>query len=97
MDDGGQLKISVKLDKNQMVSIRVSDDGKGIAEDDINKIFEPFYSSKGEHWGTGLGLAIIYGLIKELGGDISVKSKIDKGTRFTLILPLKAETKQDMQ
>ena len=93
MEDGGQLNILVRFKKKENVTIIISDDGSGISDDDINKIFEPFYSSKNDHWGTGLGLSITYGLIKEIGGDIMVKSKIGKGTSFTLKLPLKAEKK----
>ncbi|MBU8911264.1 MAG: HAMP domain-containing histidine kinase [Desulfobacterales bacterium] len=93
MEDGGQLAISIKIKKKDGLIITVADNGRGIAADDINKIFEPFYSSKNDHWGTGLGLSITYGLVKEIGGDIMVKSKIGKGTLFTLTLPLKTEKK----
>lgn len=96
MKDGGQLSISINFDKNQKITIIVSDNGKGIAKDEINKIFEPFYTSEKDNLSTGLGLAITYGLIQELGGDIMVESKIDKGTRFTIRLPLKPKTRQDL-
>ncbi len=89
LDDGGKLKIEVIYQKTDHVKIIITDNGSGIDEDDISKIFEPFYSSKNEHWGTGLGLSITYGLIKEIGGDISVKSSPNTGTSFTLILPFK--------
>lgn len=94
MENGGELNISVKLKKKEKVIITISDNGKGILEDDIHKIFEPFYSSKNAHWGTGLSLYVTYGLVKEINGDIMVKSKVGKGTRFTLTLPLKAEKKE---
>ncbi|MCP4722844.1 MAG: GHKL domain-containing protein, partial [Desulfobacteraceae bacterium] len=93
MEDGGQLAIRVKFKKKEKVVITVSDNGSGISEDDIHNIFEPFYSSKNDHWGTGLGLSITYGLVKEMGGDIMVKSQLGKGTIFTLLLPVKAEKK----
>jgi signal transduction histidine kinase len=89
MKAGGQLNISVRFKKKETVTIRVSDTGKGIPDEDINKIFEPFYSSKNDHWGTGLGLFTTYGLVKEINGDIKVKSRVGKGTLFTLTLPLK--------
>ncbi|MCD4743488.1 MAG: HAMP domain-containing histidine kinase [Desulfobacteraceae bacterium] len=91
MENGGRLDIVVEFAQKETLTIIVSDTGTGIAIDDINKIFEPFYSSKTDHWGTGLGLSITYGLVKEIGGDIMVKSKIGKGSRFTLTLPLKIE------
>ena len=59
--------------------ITVTDSGTGISPEDIHNIFEPFYSSKNTHWGTGLGLSITYGLVKEMGGDIMVKSQLGKG------------------
>ncbi|MCK5695750.1 MAG: hypothetical protein KAH62_03970 [Desulfobacula sp.] len=95
MKDDGRLDIGIKLNKKKAVVITVADTGSGISEDDIHNIFEPFYSSKDKHWGTGLGLSITYGLIKEIGGDIMVKSKIGKGTSFTLILPITAEAIND--
>jgi len=89
MEDGGQLTISIKFKTKDEVAIIVSDNGSGIAAEDIDKIFEPFFSSKNHHWGSGLGLSITYGLVKEINGDIRVKSRVGKGTRFTVTLPLK--------
>jgi len=91
MEEGGSLTICVKCKKNKEVMITVSDNGKGISSEDLNKIFEPFFSSKNEHWGAGLGLSITYGLVKEINGDIRVKSKLGKGTIFTVTLPLSAK------
>ena len=88
MDDGGQLKIDIRYPKYRSLRIILADTGKGIPESELNKIFEPFYSSRNDGWGAGLGLAITYGLVKDMGGDISVKSKLDKGTTFTISLPL---------
>ncbi len=91
MGNGGELNVSIRTKDSDHISVKVSDNGSGISEEDIAKIFEPFYSSKNEHWGTGLGLSITYGLVKELGGDIMVKSQLGKGTQFTLVLPVKAD------
>jgi len=91
MEDGGNLKISIRLKKKKKVSIRISDNGTGISDEDIDKIFEPFYSSKNNHWGTGLGLSITYGLVKEINGDIMVKSKLGDGTSFIVVLPLELQ------
>lgn len=95
MTDGGELKITVRFTNADKVSIMVSDNGVGISEEAIGKIFEPFYSSKDDHWGKGHGLSITYGLVKEIGGDIRVKSKLGKGACFTLTLPLAPGEKED--
>jgi len=70
------------------VSLSVTDDGVGIAEEDIARVFEPFYTTKEVGKGTGLGLAIVYGIIKQHGGHITVHSKLGMGTQFTVYLPL---------
>jgi len=90
MASKGILTIDVSRGKADQVTITVSDTGKGISPEDLPKIFEPFYSSRNDRWGAGLGLAITYGLIQEMGGDITVKSIVGKGTRFVLTLPVKA-------
>jgi len=92
MEDNGRLDIDIKFKKKKDVIITVIDDGSGISDDDIHNIFEPFYSSKDKHWGTGLGLSITYGLVKEINGDITVKSKVGIGTRFILTIPITAGT-----
>jgi signal transduction histidine kinase len=86
------ITISASLN-DQMVEIKVQDQGVGIAQEDQNKIFEPFfqaeqsiYSHKG---GTGLGLAIAKGIIESQKGNISLKSALKKGTTFTFTVPLK--------
>ena len=95
MEKGGKLKIDIRYPRHQSLRIVLSDTGKGIPESELNKIFEPFYSSRNEGWGAGLGLAITYGLVKEMGGDISVKSKLDKGTTFTITLPLEVPLEKE--
>ena len=85
MPDGGTLKISIEQHKKDVV-IQVADTGKGIPKDIIESIFEPFISTKEE--GNGLGLFISYGIIKKHNGHIEVQSAIDKGTVFTIRLPI---------
>lgn len=63
------------------------DVGCGISEEDKERIFEPFYTSKGEE-GTGLGLSVTYGIVKNHGGDILVKSKLGEGAEFNVVLPV---------
>lgn len=95
MDKGGNLDIRIRPHSEEEITIIVSDTGRGISEADQKKIFEPFYSTKEEGWGAGLGLAITYGLTKEMGGDIRVKSRLNKGSEFTLTLPLQASLPED--
>jgi signal transduction histidine kinase len=69
-----------------MVRIRVTDTGCGIPAKGLNKLFEPFYSTKGAK-GTGLGLAIVWGIIEKHHGQIKVDSKVGGGTTLTIMLP----------
>ena len=68
------------------IEIKISDTGQGIPEEDLPKIFEPFYSTKGQR-GTGLGLAVIWGIIDNHNGTINVESELGKGTTFIIHLP----------
>lgn len=71
----------------EYIEIKISDTGYGINRDDLSKIFEPFFSTKGQK-GNGLGLAVIWGIIDNHNGTISVESEVDKGTTFIIRLPL---------
>ncbi len=89
MKANGRLNIAIRLHSDEGTIIAtITDNGCGIAESDIGKIFEPFFSTKTRQGGTGLGLSITYGLVMELGGKINVASKVDEGTSFTISLPL---------
>ncbi len=94
MPDGGKLEITARR-AGTCLAIQVIDTGCGIEEGDIHRLFEPFFSTKRKQGGTGLGLSITYGLVRELGGEITVESQVGKGTRFTISLPLTTERKQD--
>jgi two-component system NtrC family sensor kinase len=89
LSDGGKLEISVQKTDTHQVAVTFADNGCGIPEADLNRVFEPFFSTKTHKGGTGLGLSITYNLAHELGGNIQVKSKVNEGTRFTITLPLK--------
>ncbi len=78
------------LGLKEFIEVRISDTGGGIAKDDLPKIFDPFFSTKGQK-GTGLGLAVIWGIIDNHNGTISVDSEIGKGTTFIIRLPLSQE------
>ncbi len=67
--------------------VTVSDTGHGIAPEHLPKIFEPFFTTKGAGAGTGLGLAVVARIVKELGGTITVESRVGEGTTFTVTLP----------
>ncbi|MFZ4399344.1 MAG: ATP-binding protein [Bacteroidales bacterium] len=75
-------------DENQ-ICIEITDNGSGINEEDIPHIFEPFFSTKYNTRGTGLGLAIVHGIIQSHNGKIELKSDVGKGTRISILLPLK--------
>ncbi|MCF8145307.1 MAG: sensor histidine kinase [Deltaproteobacteria bacterium] len=88
--DGGQVTIkSLERDPDH-VEISISDNGVGMSEETMRHIFEPFFSTK-KGYGTGLGLSITYGIVKKLGGEIKVDSRLDKGTVFQVILPKRSE------
>ncbi len=70
------------------VEITVADTGSGIAAEDLPRIFEPFYTTKGQK-GTGLGLSVIWGIVDNHNGSISVDSRIGEGTRFTIRIPVR--------
>lgn len=80
------ILIETKQNGDNLV-IRVSDNGTGIHESIISKIFDPFYTTKDVGEGTGLGLSIVYGIIKSHNGKIEVQSEVNKSTTFTITLP----------
>jgi PAS domain S-box-containing protein len=87
-DSGGRVMFSTRLNSaNNMIHIDISDTGCGISKENLDKIFDPFFTTR--ETGTGLGLAITHGIIEQHGGKISVESTIGKGTRFTIMLPVK--------
>ncbi len=93
MKDGGRLKIGARREDADFISITFSDSSRGIPEAELKNIFEPFFYSKSGASGTGLGLSVTYALVQEIGGDISVQSKLGQGTRFNIRLPLKMPDK----
>ncbi|WP_207262575.1 PAS domain-containing sensor histidine kinase [Desulfovibrio sp. Huiquan2017] len=95
MNDGGHLSISARDTACDHLVFAVADDGCGIPEADIKRIFDPFFSTKKKTGGTGLGLSITYGLVQELGGTMSVESEVGKGTTFTITMPLKGTKPED--
>ncbi len=105
MEDGGKLTITTDSYENKTpvekgsdtmppghwVTLSVSDSGCGIPKELLSRIFEPFFTTKEVGAGTGLGLATVYGIIRQTGGYLEVKSKEKKGTVFTIYLPRLSE------
>ena len=84
MEEGGDLSVRVTPEDNSVI-INVSDSGKGISGEALEKIFEPFYTTKDK--GTGLGLAIVFNIVHKHNGKITIQSEEGKGTMFTITLP----------
>jgi PAS domain S-box-containing protein len=92
MPEGGILMVKSTFDeRNRRVTIHVADSGIGISEKFIDRIFDPFFSTKGADKGTGLGLSVSYGIIKQHNGNITVQSIPGKGTTFEVTLPVDDE------
>jgi len=87
MPKGGTLTIRTNREDNK-VSIQIQDTGIGIPEEIRNKIFEAFFTTKQKVKGVGLGLSVCYGIVKDHGGEIKVESEEEKGTTFTINLPI---------
>jgi signal transduction histidine kinase/CheY-like chemotaxis protein len=87
-DDRPKIIVIGSSREEGWVHLWVEDTGKGIPEEITGRIFEPFFSTKGEQTNTGLGLNISSGIVKEHGGEILVDSKVGRGTRMTVRLPI---------
>ena len=85
--DGGRIQISTSLSDDGSLLVEISDSGIGIAPENVAKIYDPFYTTKGVGQGTGLGLAVTYGIVQEHTGRISVESTPGQGTTFHITLP----------
>jgi signal transduction histidine kinase len=89
MPEGGRLRVATQ--NGESVTVVISDTGMGIAQEHMNRIYDPFFTTKGgngEKRGTGLGLSVTYGIIQEHAGKIRVESSPEQGTTFYLDFPL---------
>lgn len=91
MPHGGNIYLETEesLEKPDFLKIKVRDGGEGIQEENLHRIFDPFFTTKKLGKGSGLGLSICYGIIKNHGGDIKVKSVLNNGSVFTVYLPIR--------
>jgi len=90
MDGSGRLSLRSRRTYGD-VEVEIADTGPGIAAEDVERVFDPFFSTKEASHGTGLGLAISYGIISEHDGSISVESPPGGGATFVVRLPIRAE------
>jgi two-component system cell cycle sensor histidine kinase/response regulator CckA len=86
--DRGQRQSALHIEPGEYVELVVSDTGSGIGPDVIDRVFEPYFTTKGPGKGTGMGLAIIHGIVKECGGAVTVESELGKGSVFHVYFPL---------
>jgi two-component system NtrC family sensor kinase len=92
MDGNGKLTLATRFDRvDNNIEMEFTDTGHGIAKENLEKIFDPIFTTKDTGHGVGLGLAISFGIIKEHSGTISVESEISKGTTFIVRLPVTSE------
>ena len=98
MPEGGRLSICLEPavgEDGPLASIIVEDDGEGMSPDQLERIFDPFYSTKEPGKGTGLGLATVYGIVRQHEGQIDVRSELGKGSRFEITLPRVRSERRD--
>ncbi len=86
--DGGIITLTTKFEDEDSIVVEVTDDGIGIESENLSKIYDPFFTTKGVGSGTGLGLAVTYGIVQEHSGTIETFSEIGEGTTFRLEFPI---------
>ncbi len=88
MGEGGTLKVKTRLEsgiQSRVLRIEVSDTGGGISTQDMENIFNPFYTTK--HWGTGLGLTMTHRIVENHGGEIQVLNRLSEGVTIQIAIP----------
>ena len=86
--DSGEICMKTSNPDEDNIKLEITDNGSGIAPEDVPHIFEPFFSTKQKASGIGLGLAIVHGIVQNHNGKIEVDSKVGEGTTISIILPL---------
>ena len=82
-----EIRLTASANGTSDVIVEISDTGCGIPAEQLGRIFDPFFTTKIDGKGTGLGLSVSHGIIEAMGGTLSVRSEVEKGTTFTLSLP----------
>ena len=82
-----EVSVRARADEQGSVVIEVRDSGSGMSREVMKRVFEPFFTTKNIGAGTGLGLSIVRGMVRAVGGDIQVESKIGNGSLFRVVLP----------
>ncbi|HVN72329.1 MAG TPA: ATP-binding protein [Desulfomonilia bacterium] len=88
MNGKGNIRVECITNMDRQIMVSISDNGCGISEEDIPKVFDPFFSTKKGEDGTGIGLSLAYWILQDHGGRISVESTPGKGTTFTTFIPV---------
>ena len=92
MESGGRISVAMRTDPvAKEVRVDVRDTGKGISPEHLDRLFDPFFSTKKEGEGTGLGLSVSYNIINKHGGRIEVESAPGKGACFSIFLPMEKD------
>jgi hypothetical protein len=91
VDDGGSPEREEPVRPGRYGVLTVSDTGSGMTAETLTHIFEPFYTTKAIGDGSGMGLSTVYGIVRQLGGDIQVTSEVGRGSSFRMLLPIAAE------
>lgn len=94
MPEGGALRIDLKQRKKNEIEINIRDNGRGMAKEDKERLFEPFYS--GFKGGKGIGMAVVRRIVDDYNGKIQVSSELDKGTEIAIVLPQGNLNKKDI-
>jgi two-component system NtrC family sensor kinase len=94
MPEGGEITIRAGLEPDGYIRVDLEDTGTGIKPEDLTHIFDPFYTTKPVGQGTGLGLSLAYGIVRNHGGYIETKSQLNKGTTFSIYLPIPKESEE---
>ena len=92
--ESSEIIVTTDCSDQENISLRITDCGCGIPDENLNKIFEPFFSTKESNKSLGLGLAAVYGIVRRHGGEINVDSKQGSGTTFTIRLPRRHVTEK---
>jgi signal transduction histidine kinase len=88
MPSGGKIRATVKS-QGERVELAVADEGKGISQEQVQKVFDPYFRVSGAGNKSGLGLSAVYGLVSAMGGSVKVQSKEGEGTRVAITVPRK--------